>query len=77
MWFMPLTIYFGVSRFTRAKASSNPNMMLLPPYAENVAKFMEAALTHVHQRSRQRICNPFVHLEAKEGKEDNIDHSMS
>jgi hypothetical protein len=49
-----------------AEALSHPNLMLLPPHAENVAKVIEAISTPLHQRFKRRVCNPFVEDEAKE-----------
>lgn len=68
VWCMHVIVYFGVSRSMTTKASSPPNLTLLPLHAENAAIVMLATLTHVRQRSKWRVCNPFVDDEVEEGK---------
>ena len=68
--FMHLNVCFGVKRSMIPNTSSPPNMMLVPPYAEGLAKVTVATLTHVHRRSKEKLCNPFVDDKAVEGNED-------
>lgn len=68
VWFMHVSVYFGVRKSMTVEASSPPNSMLFPLHAENVAKLMSTTLTYVHQRSKWMDCNPFVDDEAEEGK---------
>lgn len=68
--FMHLNVYFDVKRSMIQDTSSPPNMKLVPPYAECVTKVITDTLTHVHRRSKQRLCNPFVDDKVEEGNED-------
>ena len=66
-----------MSRSMIVDVSSPPNLMLLPQYAENVAKVMAATSTRILREPKRRVRNPFVDDEAKEGEEDDSDYSKS